>query len=51
LESSEARSNDDELGLYSLYAVGTNNPTNKSYNVEVAINGALVAMEVDTTAD
>jgi len=51
LESSEACGNDDGLGIYSLYAVGTDNPTNKSYNVEVSINGSLVAMEVDTAAD
>jgi len=51
LESSEAYGNDDELGIYSLYAVGTDNPTNKCYNVEVSINGSLVAMEVDTAAD
>ena len=51
MESSEACGNDDELGIYSLYAVGTDNPTNKSYNVEVSIDGSLVAMEVHTAAD
>ena len=32
-------------------AVGTDNPTNKSYTVEVSINSSLVAMKVDTAAD
>ena len=31
-------------------AVFTDNPTNKSYTVEVSINGSLIAMEVDTGA-
>ena len=39
LESSEACEYDGGLGIYSLYAIGTDNPTNKSYNVEVSING------------
>ena len=42
---------DDELGIYSLYAVCTDNLTNKRYNVEVSINGLLVAMELDIAAD
>ena len=32
-------------------AVGTDNPTDKSYIVEVSINSSLVAMKVDTAAD
>ena len=32
-------------------AVGTDNLSNKIYNVEVSINGSLVALEVDTAAD
>ena len=51
LESRKACGDDDELGTYSLYAVGTDNLTNKTYNVEVSINGSLVSMEVDTAAD
>ena len=39
LESSEACGIDNELGIYFLYAVSTDDPTNKSYNVEVSING------------
>ena len=34
-----------------MNAVGKDNLTNKSYNVEVSINGSLLAMEVDTAAD
>ena len=32
-------------------AVGTDNPTNKSYTVEVSINSSLEVMKVDTAAD
>ena len=39
------------MPIYSLCALGTDNLTNKSYNVKVSINGSLVAMEVDTAAD
>ena len=42
---------DDELGIYSVYAVGSDNPTNKGYTVEMTINGSPCAMEVDTAAD
>ena len=51
LESRTACGDDDELGIYSLYAAGTDNLTNKSHNVEASINGSLAAMEVDTAAD
>jgi len=34
-----------------VYAVGTDNPTNKSYTVEMTVNGSPCAMEVDTAAD
>ena len=34
-----------------MYAVGTDNPTNKSYTVEMTVNGSPCAMEVDTAAD
>ncbi|XP_078353369.1 uncharacterized protein LOC144638095 [Oculina patagonica] len=51
LEPRKECGDDDELGIYSLYAVGTDNPTNKGYTVETTINGALCAMEVDTAAD
>ena len=51
LESRKVCDDDEELGIYSLYAVGTDKFTNKSYNLEVSINGSLVAMDVDTAAD
>ena len=47
----EGKTDDDELGIYSLYAVGTDAPTHKSYTVEMYINGSLCELEVDTAAD
>lgn len=43
--------NNDELGIYSLYSVGTDNPTCKRYTVEMSINGSMCELEVDTAAD
>ena len=52
LESNtEGCDDNDELGIYSVYAVGLDNPTNKGYIVEMTINGSPCAMEVDTAAD
>ena len=51
LESNTEGCDDDELGIYSVYAVGLDNPTNKGYTVEMTINGSPCAMEVDTAAD
>ena len=52
LESTmESCDDNDELGIYSVYAVGTDNPTNKGYTVEMTINGSPCAMEVDTADD
>ena len=52
LESNtEGCDDNDELGIYSVYAVGTDNPPNKGYTVEMPINGSPCVMEVDTTAD
>ena len=52
LESNtEGCDENDELGIYSVYAVGTDNPTNQGYTVEMTINGSPCAIEVDTAAD
>ena len=52
LESNtEGCDDNDELGIYSVYAVGTDNPPNKGYTVEMTINGSPCVMEVDTAAD
>jgi len=52
LESNtEGCDDNDESGIYCVYAVGTDNPTNKSYTVEMTINGSPCAMEVDTAVD
>ncbi len=41
----------DELGIYSLYAVGSENTSSDRYNVELSINGVACGMEIDTAAD
>ena len=52
LESNtEGCDDNDELGIYSVYAVGTDNPSNKGYTVEMTINGSPCAMALDTAAD
>ena len=52
LESSTEGCDDhDELSIYSVYAVGSDNPTIKSYTVEMTINCSPCTMEVDTAAD
>ena len=52
LESNtEGCDDNDELGIYSVYAVGTDNPPSKGYTVEMTINGSPCVMEVDTPAD
>ena len=52
LESNtEGCDDNDDLGIYCVYAVGTDNPPNKGYNLEMTINGSPCVMEVDTAAD
>ena len=52
LESNtEGCGDNDELGIYSVYAVGIDNPTNKDYTVEMTVNGSPCAMEVNNAAD
>lgn len=48
---SQNEGDNDELGIYTLNAVSTDNPKNKGYTVEMSINGLLCEMEVDTAAD
>ena len=51
LESSaEGCDDNDELAIYSMYAGGTDNPTNQSY-IEITITCLPCAIEVDTSAD
>ena len=49
--NTEGCDDNDELVIYSVYAVGLDNPTKKGYTVEMTIYGSPCAMEVDTTAD
>ena len=45
LESNTEGCDDNgELGIYSVYAVGTDNPPNKGYTVEMTINGSPCVM-------
>ncbi|CAB4030743.1 Transposon Tf2-9 poly, partial [Paramuricea clavata] len=45
--------NSDELGIYSLYSVESENycQSHKRYNVELSLNGVVCDMEIDTAAD
>ena len=52
LESNtEGYDDNDELGMYSMYAVGTDILPTKGNTVEMTINGSPCAMEVDTATD
>jgi hypothetical protein len=43
--------NSDELGIYSLYSVGSENLSRDRYSVELSLNGVVCDMEIDTAAD
>ena len=51
VSNTEGCDDNDDLGIYSVYAVGTDNPPNKGYTVEMTINGSPCVMELDTAAD
>ncbi|CAB4021332.1 Transposon Ty3-I Gag-Pol poly [Paramuricea clavata] len=50
-DSNNDNVNSDELGIYSLYSVESENYSHKRYNVELSLNGVVCDMEIDTAAD
>jgi hypothetical protein len=50
-DSNNDNVNSDELGIYFLYSVGSENYSRERYSVELSLNGVVCDMEIDTAAD